>query len=104
MNGHTPAGYANAALAVDPARRPPQERVLVEGRIYLMWDRFVCANGHCAGASALYTGVGIDGHRARRVVKADRDEWATYGLGPIRCECGALSMDCATGAITRKAK
>lgn len=59
--------------------------------IYYAYDRFVCSNTHCAGATALYTGKSLDGHRLRKIDQRDRDEWATYGLGPIRCECGHLT-------------
>lgn len=63
--------------------------VLAEGRVYLAHDRFVCTK--CAGSSALFTGVTIGGAPVTPVTEADKREWATYGLGPLTCECGSVT-------------
>lgn len=65
--------------------------VLEDGKVYAAGDRFVCATGRCAGMTALVTGETIDGDRVREVTAADVAEWATYDLGPLKCECGAVT-------------
>lgn len=63
--------------------------VLDPGTVYLCGDRFVCGTSRCAGMTALYTGHGLNGEKVRPVDGRDVREWATYGLGPLVCECGA---------------
>lgn len=70
-------------LATQPAP------VLKPGRVYLAHDRFVCTK--CAGQTALYTGRTIGGARVTPVTAADIAEWATYDMGPLACECGAVT-------------
>lgn len=63
---------------------------LQDGVMYVAFDRFVCASVRCAGSTAVATGYDIDGHKLRAVDAADLAEWATYELGALTCECGAL--------------
>ena len=61
------------------------------GEMFLAYDRTVCDNIGCAGASAIYSGRTIGGAKITKVRAADVREWADYGdLGPMRCECGTL--------------
>lgn len=65
--------------------------VLKPETVYVAGDRFVCASIRCAGSTAAASGRDIDGHRLRAVTPRDVEEWAGYGLGPLRCECGAVT-------------
>lgn len=64
--------------------------MLKDGAIYVAFDRFVCSSVMCAGSTAVATGRDIGGHRLREVDAADLAEWAGYGLGALRCECGRV--------------
>lgn len=75
MTDHTePTGHC------DPKRTP----VLISGRLYLAFDRFVCPE--CSGITALYTGYTIGGAKLSPLQTSDVSRWATYDLGPLRCE------------------
>ncbi len=74
-----------------------QEPVLKAGRLYLAYDRVVCAR--CAGMTALYTGVTIGGAVVEPVRGTDVAEWATYDLGPLRCEGGHLEANLSDGSL-----
>ena len=63
---------------------------LQDGVVYVAFDRFVCSSAGCAGTTALATGRDIDGHKLPPVDSRDIDEWAAYGLGPLKCECGRV--------------
>ena len=65
--------------------------------IYVAGDRFVCVETHCAGYTAKVSGRDIDGHSLRAVDPSDVSEWESYGLGPIRCECGHLTATPVAG-------
>lgn len=67
------------------------EPVLKSGIVYQAGDRFVCAASRCAGMTALYSGRAIGGAKLRKVSKRDVTEWAGYGLGALKCECGAVT-------------
>lgn len=71
--------------------------LLLSTAVYIAHDRNVCANVCCAGATALYTGVTIGGAALSRVTSADVREWASYDLGPLRCECGAVTLAASAG-------
>lgn len=66
--------------------------VLQADAVYIAHDRTVYANSSCAGATALYTGRTIGGARLLRVSTADVSEWGTYNLGPLTCDCGAITL------------
>lgn len=66
--------------------------VLKADTIYVAFDRFVCASVRCAGSTAVASGRNIDGHRLREVDGRDVAEWSAYDLGPLSCECGAVTM------------
>lgn len=72
-----------------PDRMSP---VLDSGVVYVCGAEFVCGTPRCAGSTATFTGRGLNGEKVRRVDARDVKEWATYGLGPIVCTCGARSM------------
>jgi hypothetical protein len=65
--------------------------------IYATFDRFVCAEPRCAGSTARASGRDIDGTKLRAVDAADVREWDSYGLGPLRCECGHLTATSVIG-------
>lgn len=67
---------------------PKPTPVLRKGRLYLAYDQYVCTE--CAGMTALYTGFTIGGAKLSPLRAADVAEWATYDLGPLRCEGGHL--------------
>lgn len=69
--------------------------VLLPGVVYLAYDRFVCEK--CAGATELFTGITLGGAPVVPVDSDDDTAWAGYGLGPITCECGAISRTIAAG-------
>lgn len=71
-----------------PTTRKP---TLKPDHIYVERDRFVCAEISCAGISGVMTGTSHEGHRLSLVRASDITEWATYDLGPLRCECGRLT-------------
>ena len=81
-------------LTGEQIERP--EPKIKDGEMFLAYDRQVCANIGCCGASALYSGRTIGGARISKVRASDVREWQDYGteqgvdLGPMRCECGAL--------------
>jgi hypothetical protein len=66
--------------------------VLQADAVYIAHDRTVCANSSCAGATARYTGRTIGDATLLRVTTADVAEWAAYDLGPLTCECGAITL------------
>ena len=66
--------------------------VLKPNTLYLAFDRYVCNSVHCAGSSALFTGRTIGGARVTRATAADVAEWESLDLGPMRCECGAITL------------
>lgn len=66
--------------------------LLAAGRMYLAYDRFVCARIDCAGTTAAYTGYTIGGHPVTPITDADIAEWVAHGLGPLVCECGHLTI------------
>lgn len=68
----------------------PTAAVLKDDTIYVAGDRFVCSSVSCAGSTAVASGRDLDGHRLREIDDRDVAEWATYGLGPIKCECGKV--------------
>lgn len=70
------------------------EPALLRGRLYLAHDRFVCAD--CAGITALHTGRTIGGAPLSQVTTSDVREWASYDLGPLRCEGGHLEASAST--------
>lgn len=78
------------------AREP--KPVLRSGAVY-MGDggRLACASVRCAGSSALYTGRDLSGHRVTRATVAHVAEWQTYDLGPLRCECRAVTLSPIAG-------
>lgn len=61
---------------------------LLQGRLYLAHDRFVCVD--CAGITALHTGRTIGGAPLSLVTTSDVREWVGYDLGPLRCDGGHL--------------
>lgn len=63
--------------------------VLKPGTIYYdaALGEFLCDRD--AGTTALYTGKTIGGQKLRPIDARDVAEWATYGMGPITCTCGA---------------
>lgn len=67
------------------------QTTLRDGQVYVAGDRFVCSFTGCAGSTALATGRDIDGHRLRAVDARDIREWESYGLGPLKCECGRVT-------------
>lgn len=69
------------------------DSVLKAGTIYVAFDRFVCASIRCAGSTAAATGRDIDGHRLREIDSQDIAEWASYDVGALKCECGAVTAD-----------
>lgn len=48
-------------------------------------------------ADAFFTGRAIGGARLLRLSTADVAEWATYDLGPLMCECGAITLSGIAG-------
>lgn len=62
--------------------------VLSPGVIYGAHDRYVCID--CAGMTATYTGYTIGGAPVEQITNGEVREWATYDLGPLRCEGGHL--------------
>ena len=71
--------------------------VLKPDKIYLTYDRFECSK--CTGMTALYTGVDINGFKLKPVRAQDVTEWAGYGLGPLKCECGRLTATIKNGRL-----
>lgn len=67
------------------------QSVLKPGTVYAAHDRFVCASTGCAGCTAAASGVDIGGARLRELDAQDIAEWASYDLGPLTCECGAVT-------------
>lgn len=65
--------------------------VLSPGVLYFAHDRIVCASIRCAGSCALFTGVTTGGAVLSPVTDDDAKEWKTHGLGPMTCECTALT-------------
>lgn len=78
---------------------PPLEAVLKPNTIYLAYQTFHCSKPSCAGSSALHTGVDITGYRLTPIIKEDVEEWETYGLGPLKCECGQLTATVKSGHL-----
>ncbi|WP_191564908.1 hypothetical protein [Janibacter melonis] len=72
-----------SAKGVAPVLRP--------GVLYFAHDRIVCATIRCAGSCALFTGVTTGGAVLSPVTDDDAAQWQTYGLGPMTCECTALT-------------
>lgn len=62
--------------------------LLVTGKIYASFDRYVCTE--CAGMTALYTGVSTGGFPLQPVEVIDVVQWASHGFGPLDCECHRL--------------
>lgn len=58
--------------------------VLILGRLYLACDRYVCTE--CSGITALYTGYTLGGAKLSPLQASDVSRWATYDLGPLRCD------------------
>lgn len=78
---------------------PPLDHVLKPNMIYMGHQTFHCAKSSCAGSSALHTGVDINGYQLTPIIKEDVEEWETYGLGPLRCECGQLTAAVRQGRL-----
>lgn len=74
----TNPNQATGSNSADPAP------VLIAGRLYLAYDRWVCAE--CSGITALYTGFTLGGAKLSPLQASDVSRWATYDLGPLRCE------------------
>lgn len=70
--------------------------VLDPARLYLTWDRLVCGKKFCAGMTARYTGVDIDGHPLLAFDAVTAAMYAAEGLTPT-CECGKTAWDAETG-------
>lgn len=77
---------------------------LEAARIYLAFDRFVCGTTQCAGSTAVYTGRTIDGVKLTPITDRDVAEWATYGQGPLRCECGKQARPVSVRAAQSAAR
>lgn len=87
---------ADAALEACLAEHGPSDGgavMLKPGVVYVAFDRFVCSSPSCAGSTARATGRTLDGQRLREVGEADLQEWASYDLGPLKCECGSVVLD-----------
>lgn len=67
------------------------EPVLADDVLYDMYDRTVCGRVGCAGMSARYSGVSIDGYRLTPITEADVVEWWAEFKEPLRCECRAIT-------------
>jgi hypothetical protein len=73
-------------------------KALKDGAVYLAFDRYVCAETCCAGTAAAYTGETINGAKLSRITTDDVTEWASYDMGPLVCECGAVTLSPLAGS------